>query len=603
MALGFSKEKKWFDKNSNKKTSDKRKGISAASLVGAGAKRRKKNKGANLNFQDKFTAIAVRYFGGMASRVEKSMPTLGDDLLKSDYFIAPQAFLSIVLFVTTLTGAISIAGIMMFVATQNFLYIPLVMAPFGTLTIGLSLPSMSKGNRANAIDGELAFVIGYLSVLITGGVSPIELFRRLSTSKLYPSAAKEARRIVKNVDILAMDPISAIEKAARYTPNKIFSDFLSGYIAVLRTGGDIKSFMEMKQKEIFNHRSIKLKASTEFVGTMAEAYLAATVVMGTALFILQIVQAMVSKTQFNYDMMYLYAGGIMPVLTGAFLYILHSIQVKEPLKSTKEHFVFLAGLSAIPVMLFLVPINQPMYVKLAIGLIISATPAAIIQMKQARKKQAAEKMLPSFVLDLAEIRKTGLAPEKCIEQLANRNYGELTKHVQRMASQVSWGVPLNKVLKDFGKDLNSWFVVSIGFILLEVVEVGGGTTGLFNALADFTQRSRDLEKERKSMFKPYIFLPYIGAVLTIASTVLIITMMTSQLAAMAPKGTSIVQVNTDTGMLMDVMINAAIFQGWLMGLVGGKMAEGSLGAGYKHAAALAAICLLTVFLITTFIAK
>src|ERR1051325_10675066 len=103
-----------------------------------------------------------------------------------------------------------------------------------------------------------------------------------------------------------------------------------------------------------------------------------------------------------------------------------------------------------------------------------------------------------------------------------------------MASQVSWGVPLNKVLKDFGKDVNSWFVVSIGFILLEVVEIGGGTTGLFNSLADFTQRTRDLEKERKSMFKPYLFLPYIGAILTIASTVLIISMMTNQLASIAP---------------------------------------------------------------------
>jgi len=54
---------------------------------------------------------------------------------------------------------------------------------------------------------------------------------------------------------------------------------------------------------------------------------------------------------------------------------------------------------------------------------------------------------------------------------------------------------LPKVLKDFGKDVNSWFVSSIGFILLEVVEIGGGTTGLFTSLADFTQRSRELEKE------------------------------------------------------------------------------------------------------------
>lgn len=564
---------------------------------------RRKKKGADLSFQDKFTATAIKYFGGLATNLEKKMPTLGEDLLKSDYFIAPQAFLSIVLFVTALAGVFSAFGAIMFVTTQNLLYIPAIIIPFGTFAIGLSLPQMSRGNRANAIDGELAFVIGYLSVLITGGVSPLELFRRLSTSKLYPAAAKEARRIVKNVDILAMDPISAIDKAARYTPNKIFADFLAGYIAVLRSGGDIKSFMEQKQKEIFNHRAIKLKSSTEFVGTMAEAYLAATVIMGTALFILQIVQAMVLSAQFNYNMMYLYAGVLMPVITGVFLYVLHSIQTKEPLKNMKEHYIFLAGLAAIPVMLFLVPLDQPTYVKLAIGLMVSTTPAAIVQMKQARKKQAAEKMLPSFVLDLAEIRKTGLAPEKCIQQLANRNYGELTKHIQRMSSQLSWGVPLSKVLKDFGKDLHSWFVVSIGFILLEVVEVGGGTTGLFNALADFTQRSRDLEKERKSMFKPYIFLPYIGAVLTIASTVLIISMMTTQLAAIAPEGTSIVKVNSDTGMLMDVMVNAAIFQGWLMGLVGGKMSEWSLGAGYKHAAALAAICLLTVFMITTFVGR
>jgi flagellar protein FlaJ len=557
-----------------------------------------KRRGAPLNFQDRLIATAIRYFGNAALRVEKKMPTLGEDLLKSDYFLAPQAFLSIVLFLTALTCAASVVGIALFLLTHNLLFIPLVLIPIGTLMIGLSLPSMSKSSRANAIDGEIAFVIGYLSVLITGGISPIELFRRLSVSKLYPASAKEARRIVKNVDILAMDPISAIEKAARYSPNKIFSDFLSGYIAVMRAGGDIKSYMEQKQKEVFNHRSIKLKSTTEFVGTMAEAYLAATVVMGTSLFILQIVEAMVSKTGFDFSFMYLYAGVLMPVITGVFIYVLHSIQTKEPIKTMKEHYMFLAGIAAIPLMLFVVPLPLPTYVKLAIGLAISTTPAAIVQMKHSRKKQAAEKMLPSFVLDLAEVRKTGLAPEKCIEQLATRNYGELSKSVQRMASQVSWGVPLNKVLKDFGKDVNSWFVVSIGFILLEVVEIGGGTTGLFNSLAEFTQRTRDLEKERKSMFRPYVFLPYIGAVLTIASTVLIISMMTNQLSSIAPHGSSIVQINSNTGALMDVMVDAAIFQGWLMGLVGGKMSELSLGAGYKHATALVIICLLTVYMIT-----
>ncbi len=557
-------------------------------------------KGTPLNFQERTTALAIRMFGKNSIKLERNMPTLGEDLLMSNYFVSPQAFLSLIVFATIFSVPLAVLGVVLIVLESNVLFIPMVIVPLMVFAIGLSLPKSSRSGRAGAVDGELAFVIGYLSVLITGGISPIELFRRLSASKLYPASAKEARRILMNVDILAMDPVSAIEKAARYCPNKMFSDFLAGYIAVLKIGGDIRSFMDQKQKEVFNHRSIKLKAATDFVGTLAEAYLAATVVMGTSLFILQIVSALVTKGQFNLNMIFLYSGVIMPVLSGVFLFLLHSIQVKEPLAKIRNHLYFLAGLAAIPLMMFVVPLDQPVYVKMGIGLALSTTAPAMMSARESRRKAAAERMLPSFVLDLAEIRKTGLAPEKCIEQLASRNYGELTKNIRRMATQVSWGVPLSKVLRDFGKDVNSWFVASIGFILLEVVEVGGGTAGLFSSLADFTQRSRELEKERKSLFRPYIFMPYIGAILTIASTVLIISMMTNQLDALAKQGTGIVTINADTKTLTDVMLLAAIFQGWLMGIVGGKMAEWSIGAGYKHATALAAICLATAYLITAF---
>ncbi|MGI0012629.1 MAG: type II secretion system F family protein, partial [Nitrososphaera sp.] len=586
MSIGVKKNSKQGVKNKTEEQQEVISGREKRKQVREITKRTER-RGTSLNFQERMTAVAIRMFGHLSTRLEQSMPTLSEDLLMSNYFVSPQSFLSMILFVTLMSIPIAALGVVLTVVASNILFIPIVIIPLMVFGIGLSLPKSSRSGRANAIDGELAFVVGYLSVLITGGIPPIDLFRRLSTSKLYPASAKEARRILMNVDILAMDPVSAIEKAARYCPNKMFSDFLAGYIAVLKIGGDIRSFMDQKQKEVFNHRSIKLKSSTDFVGTLAEAYLAATVVMGTSLFILQIVSAMVMKGDFNLNMIYLYAGVIMPVLSGVFLFLLHAIQVKEPLAKIRNHLYFLGGLVAVPLMMFIVPLDQPTYVKIGIGLALSTAAPAIVSGIESKRKTAAERMLPSFVLDLAEIRKTGLAPEKCIEQLATRNYGELTKNIKRMATQVSWGVPLSKVLKDFGKDLNSWFVASIGFILLEVVEVGGGTTGLFSSLADFTQRTRELEKERKSLFRPYIFMPYIGAVLTIASTVLIISMMTNQLDALAKQGTGVVTINADTKTLTDVMLMAAIFQGWLMGIVGGKMAEWSIGAGYKHATALA----------------
>ncbi|MFQ5941302.1 MAG: type II secretion system F family protein [Nitrososphaerales archaeon] len=555
-----------------------------------------------LDFQDKFVALAIRIFGRIALKVQDRMPTLREDILKSNIFISPHAFVSLILFIATLSITVSVFGVYMLLNTGTMLFGLATIAPVIILGAGLGMPKMSMSSRATALDDEVSFVIGYLSVLITGGVSPIALLRRLSTSKLYPACAKEARRILTDIDVFGTDPMSAIDKAARYCPNKLLADFLGGYTTVMKIGGDVRNYMDMKQKEVFNYRTIKLKSATEFVGTMAEAYLAATVVLGTSLFILQAVQAMLQRGGgFNMDMIIFFAGVFMPMISIAFIYLLHSSQTKEPITDKRPHIMFGISALAIPVFLFM-PLDIAPYLKLALGLTISTAGPAIFYGMNQRKKAAVENMLPSFVRDLAEVRKTGLAPEKGIQQLSTRNYGLLSKSVQRMANQVSWGVPLSKVMQDFGKDVKSWFVKSIGFILLEVVEIGGGTVTLFTSLGDFTQRSKELEKERKSMFRPYIFIPYFGAILTIVATVMIIFMMTEQISTLTEgQGTGIVSVATDVDDLTDAMFMAVLFQAWMMGLVAGKMGEWSLAAGYKHATALAVIGVLTIYMLLYFV--
>jgi flagellar protein FlaJ len=554
-----------------------------------------------LGFKDKLVALSIRIFGRLASRVELKMPSLGEDILKSNIFISPHAFVSLILFITFASIGVSAFGAYMFITTGTMFFALAILAPVIVIGAGLTMPKMSQSNRASALEEEIAFVVGYLSVLITGGVSPLALFRRLSTSKLYPASAKEAKRILTMVDVFGMDPVSAIDRAARYCPNNVFSEFLGAYISVMRIGGDIRNFMDMKQKEVFTHRTLKLKTATEFVGTMAEAYLAATVVLGTSLFILQAVQAMVSKGGFNFDMIIFFAGVFMPMISIAFIYLLHSSQTKEPVSYMRPHYIFGIAAVAIPILYF-APLDLPVYLKLALGLAVSTAIPAMINTIESRKKAGVESMLPSFVRDLAEVRKTGLAPEKGIQQLSQRNYGLLSKSVRRMANQVSWGVPLTKVMADFGKDMRSWFVKSIGFIMLEVVEIGGGTSSMFGSLADFTQRSKELEKERKTMFRSYIFIPYFGAILTIVSTVIIIHMMTGQITSLAGQtGTGIVSLATDVEGLKEAMFMAVIFQAWMMGIVAGKMGEWSVAAGYKHATALALIGVLTIYAIQMFV--
>ncbi|MFQ5970334.1 MAG: type II secretion system F family protein [Nitrososphaerales archaeon] len=556
----------------------------------------------DLAAKDKLVALSIRIFGRLAFRLQQRLPSLGEDIMKSSIFISPHAFVSLILFIAFASIGVSAFGAYMFITTGTMFFALAILAPVIVIGAGLAIPKMSQSGRNSALEDEIAFVVGYLAVLITGGVSPLALFRRLSTSKLYPASAKEARRILTMVDVFGMDPVSAIDKAARYCPNKVFSEFLGGYISILRIGGDVRNYMDMKQKEVFNHRTLKLKSATEFVGTMAEAYLAATVVLGTSLFILQAVQSMLNQGEFNMNMILMFAGVFMPMISLAFIYLLHSSQTKEPFTYMRPHYAFGIAALVIPVFYFVPIFDLPIYVRVALGLSIATAIPAMMNAFEARKKAAVESMLPSFVRDLAEVRKTGLAPEKGIQQLSDRNYGALSKSVKRMANQVSWGVPLTKVMQDFGKDVKSWFVKSIGFIMLEVVEIGGGTVALFSSLADFTQRTKELEKERKSMFKPYIFIPYFGAILTIVAVVMIINMMTGEIASLAGEtGTGIVRLTTDIEALTETMFMAVIFQAWMMGLVAGKMGEWSLAAGYKHASALAIIGLLTIYAILAFV--
>lgn len=558
-------------------------------------------KHARLGISDRIVALAIKVFSPLAKRLEQMMPTIGEDILKSNLLIAPDAFLSLLLFITFASIGVSVITAYLMLSMNLLLLAVAIPMPAYVFGIGIAIPKMSQSSRASALDGEIAFVIGYLSVLMGGGVSPIKLFRKLSESKLYPASAREARRILTLVDVFGMNPMTAIERVARYCPNKIFSDFLAGYISVLRIGGDVNSYMEMKQREMMNYRTFKLKSTTELVGTFAEAYLAATVVLGISLFVLQAVQAMTSQAAFNLDMIMLYTGLFIPAISGAFIYIIHSAQTKEPISYMLPHYIFGASAIAIPVLYFM-PLDIPVYIRLAIGFAISTSAAAVINIIESRKKQAMENILPSFINDLAEIRKTGLSPEKGIQILSNRNYGILSRSIKRMANQLSWGVPLSKVMQDFGKGVNSWFVRSIGFIMLEVVETGGGTTILFNNLAEFAQKSKELERERKSMFRPYIFLPYFGAILTIVSTVVIINMITGQISSLTEQtNTNITLFTANTTAVREMMLTATIFQAWTMGLVAGKMGEWSLAAGYKHATILALVGILTIYMVDTLV--
>ena len=418
-----------------------------------GEKGPKKIKAKRGSLTEKFVRLSLKIMNKPTKLISPRFPKLRDQILRSNMYTSAEILISMGLIFSLISIPVAIGGALILIhAGLGLFAIGMAPIPLLPFIIIISLPRISAGSRSQALENESPYLIGYITVLAGGGISPFTTLKRISKAdSLFPAAAKEARRILMDIEIFGLDALSALERASRNTPNKTWSDFIGGYVAVLKTGGDAVSYLESKLKEIFAYSESRVRSGSEFIGTMAEAYIITTVVMGISLVILWATQNLLGgittggvgglggTPALDPSLIVLFSGMFVPIISLIFIVVIGSAQVKEPFSYDKPFYVWLACLPII-VAAYLVPFaGLPQYTRLGLGLIASTAPAAIIQMRYAKEKKSVESKLSNFLRDISEIRKTGLAPEKTIEQLVGRNYGGLTPYVQQILHATQLG--------------------------------------------------------------------------------------------------------------------------------------------------------------------
>jgi len=299
-----------------------------------------------------------------------------------------------------------------------------------------------------------------------------------------------------------------------------------------------------------------------------------------------------------------------PMLSLVFIYLAHSMQPKTPVVDMRPYKVFgICSIIGIVLLLLLtnffglveVPffsqlqtvVDLPMAI--AIALFVATAPAAIVYHRVSSYKAGMEQGINSFLRDLTEVRKTGLSPEKCIESLSNRDYGVFSKELRKISSEISWGVPVRKVIMDFVKRTKSWLAQLVMFLLVETIDVGGGTIAMVESLARFNNLTQEVEKEKKMATRPYVMMPYFAAILLVATTIMMLNFAgaTREVAGGSPAGDM-------TGIKM-IFTTSVIFHSYLIGIVAGKISEESVAAGFKHGAILVIIAILAAKLVPMFL--
>jgi flagellar protein FlaJ len=297
-----------------------------------------------------------------------------------------------------------------------------------------------------------------------------------------------------------------------------------------------------------------------------------------------------------------------------FIYLAHSMQPKSPITDMRPYKVF-GTCGAIAVVLFLLLTGFMGFVNIApfsalqsiidlptaaaISLVVATAPAAVVHTRLSKERNGLEQGINSFLRDLTEVRKTGLSPEKCIESLANREYGVFSKELRKISSEISWGIPMKRVIMDFVKRTKSWMSQLVMFLLVETIDVGGGTIAMIESLARFNNLTNEVEKEKKMQVRPYVFMPYLASILLVATTIMMMSFTTGTLTMNIPGAAASTR---DFTQMKIIFITSVIFHSYLIGIVAGKISDESVASGFKHATILVIISLLAAKIMPMFIA-
>jgi len=553
-----------------------------------------------LPFLSTIEGWSHRIFGRFSPKFLSGVFEFKDYLEKAGIKIYPETYVSLMFFVALSTSPVTIASI---VLLYFFRFIPLVFlvpTPLYVMIGFIVMPMSMAGERASTLEREMPFAATYVTVMASGGIPPYMSFKRLSEVDLMPAMRKEAKEIIRDVEIFGVDPLTALDNSAKKNPLDIFRDFVSGYASTVIIGGDVNHFLETKAQDIFRTRSARVKIAAERLGMLLESFIIIMVLMSLCFYILFSVETIYSVGISIYSGMIMYTYVFTPLLSVVFIYLAHGMQPKTPITDWKPYKAFAIS-SLIGILVFCLLsgffgiLNAPILDSLkriidlptavAISLFIASAPPALVQGKISGRRSSIERGIASFLRDLTEIRKTGLAPEKCIQSLSKRDYGEFSKELGKMTTQLSWGIPLRRALMDFVKRTKSWLSQIVMFLLVEAIDVGGGTIAMIEALARFNAMTQEVEKEKKMSTRPYIFVPYFAAVLLVATTLMTL-LFTSKTLMIAET------VKIDLDFITGIFTISVIIHCYLIGIVAGKISEESVSAGFKHSAILVILAIL-----------
>ena len=563
-----------------------------------------------MNFRD----FCYEKFSGIGSLLFKIFKSSEDDLDAANMRVHPEIYFSVISFFAFSTLIIPIILSIVYVIGKwpnisalpgnGVFIIPLsIFLPIAIIIIGILMPKTAASNRVSGLKSEIPYASMYISVMSSGGLSPYDSLMRLGNMNLLPNMQNEVARIQTIATSKGLDPVSAMETAAKKISVNDYKELLLGYASTIRTGGDTNHYLYNQTENMFKNLSSRVKAIGENMGMLMETYTIIGILGVLGIFLIFVIGISLPQAGMNISQgtFFLFSFVFMPFLSLIFIYAADALQISYPISNFRTYIPFLAalpigGLIATQIVLsffdksfLIIPAayDSIIFIRtflgfaqgtepaigLAITLILVAIPGVIADSLYMGRDISTQDGITMFLRDLVETRKSGLSPERCFDVLTSRDYKGFTRHLETINMKLNWGFPIRQIYVEFSEKVRNWLALVNVYLLIDTLEVGGGSVESLESLANFAEATKRLEDEKRSLLMPMVVVPYIGSAMLTATTVMFLSFFTG----MSGQGVSVPSVE-----LYKILLTPLALHAFTLGLVTGKITSGRVSAGFKH---------------------
>ena len=280
--------------------------------------------------------LAYRYLG---LRIQKFLPyfeDMGTTMQKAAIKISLQSYVSMLFLLSGVSTIVSFVIVATIVAISGGVIWFGILYGLGS-AVGLGsmvfaiiyfLPNFLASNRRKRMDLELPYVASHLSILAAAAIPPTRMFKLLEDSKTTPEIASDSNEVVRDVEVLGQDIMTALESERDRSPSRVFSEVLEGLVATIRSGGNMTSYLLDATRSIMDLRRMAAKQLIESLAVFAETYVTLMVVFPLLIIVMFSVMALVGSGVGGFDvitMMALVTYGILPICGMAVIVMLDSM--------------------------------------------------------------------------------------------------------------------------------------------------------------------------------------------------------------------------------------------------------------------------------------